>query len=87
MARITVYLGIDLGTSGVRVEAYSEDGRQLYLGRSTIASQEPSTWLNALAESIGGVKLENWAVKASVDSTSGSFASSRLAEGRFPTLS
>jgi len=72
-AEDTVYLGIDLGTSGVRVEAYSEDGSQLHLGRSPISSQDTEAWIRALRESMRGTRWKRWAVRAAVDSTSGSF--------------
>ena len=70
-----VFIGIDLGTSGVRVETYSSGGDLLYLGRAEFRRQGVEVWLAALKESVQGLlsKSPGGSARITVDSTSGSF--------------
>lgn len=43
-----LFIGIDLGSSGVRVEVYDIEGNLLSVGRESISSQSVDEWLKAL---------------------------------------
>jgi sugar (pentulose or hexulose) kinase len=76
-----LFLGIDLGTGGVR--ACAIDGRARIVGIATTAlpsphqagdaiDQEPELWWNAVAETIGKLELDRAAIqRIAVDGTSG----------------
>ena len=69
-----VLVGIDVGTSGVRVEVYSVEGDLLAAGKSPLKEQSPEAWLSALRAAappyLRGCACEKHVV---VDGTSGTF--------------
>ena len=74
-------LGIDIGTSGVRIAATSRDNRLLAMAAAPIVAplqnggriqQDPAIWWNALVEAFKGLDLSGLAIRAiAVDGTSG----------------
>ncbi|MGC8961006.1 MAG: FGGY family carbohydrate kinase [Candidatus Bathyarchaeia archaeon] len=45
---MTVLIGLDVGTTGVRMECYTVDGEVISSGRATIERQETDHWLEAI---------------------------------------
>jgi sugar (pentulose or hexulose) kinase len=71
---LEVLIGIDLGTTGVRAEAYNLKGEVLMSKKSSIAKQTVEQWLNALIEAVPSGIIENYAPSEKIvtaDSTSG----------------
>ncbi|RLG86128.1 MAG: xylulose kinase, partial [Thermoprotei archaeon] len=72
----TLLIGIDLGTSSVKVEVYSEDGELLASGSAPISRQDPDEWIGALRRAMPVDTPRSCGTCGkivSVDSTSGSF--------------
>lgn len=76
-----VVLGIDFGTSGVRIAAASRDGAQLAMSVAPIVApiqntgrilQDPAVWWEALGQAFAGLELKGHRLLGiSVDGTSG----------------
>ncbi|RLG85543.1 MAG: xylulose kinase, partial [Thermoprotei archaeon] len=68
-------VGIDLGTSSVKVEVYGSDGKLMKSGSAPITRQDTGEWLEALRRATPVDLLKSWSGDkiVSVDSTSGSF--------------
>lgn len=76
-----LFLGIDIGTGGVRACAIGGDARIIGIATTALPSprqdgdaidQEPELWWNAVIETIGKLKVDRAAIKRiSVDGTSG----------------
>jgi len=68
-------IGIDVGTSSVKVGAYSNDGKQLHASSSPIHIQKTEEWLRAIREALPrNIPFGHYDKKiVSVDGTSGSF--------------
>ncbi|WP_373503942.1 FGGY-family carbohydrate kinase [Aestuariivirga sp.] len=80
-------LGIDIGTSGVRIAATSRDNRLLAMSAAPILAplqnggriqQDPAIWWNALVEAFKGLDLSSLPIRAiAVDGTSGTILAIR----------
>lgn len=68
-------IGIDVGSSGVRVEVYNSDGLLLSIGRESIATQDADEWLRAIEAAMPSIVREcrDCEKYVSVDSTSGTY--------------
>ncbi len=68
-------IGIDVGSSGIRIEIYSPDGLLIAIGRESIASQDAGEWLRAIEVAMPSIVKEcrNCEKYVSVDSTSGTY--------------
>ncbi|MEM2739875.1 MAG: FGGY-family carbohydrate kinase [Candidatus Bathyarchaeia archaeon] len=66
-------ISIDLGTTGVRVEAYSSEGSMKAYGSARIKAQDTVGWIDALKEAMPNVRESTEEKAVVVDSTSGSF--------------
>jgi xylulokinase len=68
-------IGIDVGSSGVRVELYDEEGNLIAVGRSSIARQDVKEWIEALRKAMPHIVKEcmDCEKHVSIDSTSGTF--------------
>ena len=74
-------LGIDVGTSGVRIAARGKDGALLAMSQATMAAplidfgralQDPAIWWDALTQAFAGLRLNGIQVLAlAIDGTSG----------------
>lgn len=64
-------VGIDLGTSGVRVVAYDARGAVRAAGSADLRAQTTDAWLDALARATPTADLPDGPVVLAVDSTSG----------------
>jgi D-ribulokinase len=70
-------LGIDIGTSGVRIAARAHDGSLLSMAQAPIADsgskkQNPRNWWNAVTHAFAALELTNIAVRTiAIDGTSG----------------
>lgn len=70
------FVGIDLGTTGVKVEVYDLSGRLLSSSSSPIKEQSAEVWLDALRRAVPSKLLKRFKPEEKgvvVDSTSGSF--------------
>ena len=65
----TYLIGIDIGTTNIRVTAYDVDGTVLLSGTTTIDDPTLAGWERALREA--AVHLPNERIVCSVDGTSG----------------
>jgi len=45
-----IFIGIDLGSSGVRIEVYDIDGNLIAEGHEVISKQDTDEWLMAIAK-------------------------------------
>jgi len=71
---MTILIGIDLGTTGVRVGVYNIKGEILAIGKSNIYSQNVNSWIDALIEATPSKLLKDFKPEekiVTVDSTSG----------------
>lgn len=71
---MVILIGIDLGTTGVRVGVYNLKGEILATGKSSIYSQDVNSWVNALIEATPSSLLKDFKPDekiVTVDSTSG----------------
>uniref|UniRef100_A0A7J2TZQ3 Carbohydrate kinase FGGY N-terminal domain-containing protein n=1 Tax=Ignisphaera aggregans TaxID=334771 RepID=A0A7J2TZQ3_9CREN len=70
-----LFIGIDVGSSGVRVEVYDEEGNLIAVGRSSISKQDINEWIEVLRKAMPHVVKEciNCEKHVSIDSTSGTF--------------
>jgi len=74
MSSDLILIGIDLGTSSIKVEAYDMNGKLVASERETISKQEPDEWLRALYKVIPrSIKESSVKKYVVIDSTSGSF--------------
>ena len=73
MIRDFSLVGIDLGTSGIRVDVYDEKGSLLGAGEVHFEEQSPKVWLDSLLRCFPRDFTRSREVALSVDSTSGSF--------------
>ncbi|RLG82414.1 MAG: hypothetical protein DRO40_07695 [Thermoprotei archaeon] len=70
-----LFVGIDLGSSGVRIEVYDIDGVLLDEGKHHITSQDVDTWLKAIEKAMPRIVREcrDCRKHVAIDSTSGTF--------------
>uniref|UniRef100_A0A7J3I946 Carbohydrate kinase n=1 Tax=Ignisphaera aggregans TaxID=334771 RepID=A0A7J3I946_9CREN len=75
MSSSILLIGIDVGSSGVRVEVYSPDGLLIAVGREPIGKQNTDEWLRAIDAAIPSIVREckDCEKYVSVDSTSGTY--------------
>jgi sugar (pentulose or hexulose) kinase len=68
-----LFIGIDLGTGGIKVEVYNIDGDTLAVGKSSISRQYADEWFKALKEAIPDIvkRCTDCEKHVSVTSTSG----------------
>lgn len=66
-------VSIDLGTTGIRVEIYNDDGTIRSHGSAKIKTQDTDEWIYALKEAMPNIKEFREEKVVVVDSTSGSF--------------
>ncbi|MEM2373708.1 MAG: FGGY-family carbohydrate kinase [Thermoproteota archaeon] len=68
-----IFIGIDLGSSGIRVEVYDIEGNLIAIGKEPISNQTGEEWLRALEASVPNIVKEciNCEKHVSVTSTSG----------------
>ncbi len=68
-----LFIGVDLGTSGIRVEVFDIDGNILAIGRESIQKQDVGTWLEALIRAVPKIVREcmDCEKHLSITSTSG----------------
>ncbi|ADM28418.1 Carbohydrate kinase, FGGY [Ignisphaera aggregans DSM 17230] len=70
-----IFIGIDLGSSGVRIEVYDIDGNLIAEGREAISKQDVDEWLMAIAKAMPRAISEyrGYRKHVVIDSTSGTF--------------
>jgi len=71
---MVVLIGIDLGTTGVRVGVYNTRGEVLATGKSSIYTQNVESWVDALIDATPFSLLRSFKPEekiVTVDSTSG----------------
>ncbi len=70
-----IFIGIDLGSSGVRIEVYDVSGNLIAEGREAILKQDVDEWLMAIARAMPRAVREcnNCRKYVVIDSTSGTF--------------
>jgi len=68
-----LFIGIDLGTGGIKVEVYDIDGNILAVGKGSISRQSAAEWFKALKEAIPDIvkRCTDCEKHVSVTSTSG----------------
>jgi len=66
-------VSVDLGTTGVRIEVYGENGSVKAYGSAKIKVQDTAEWINALKEAMPNVRESTEEKAVVIDSTSGSF--------------
>ncbi|MCI4437700.1 MAG: FGGY-family carbohydrate kinase [Ignisphaera sp.] len=68
-----LFIGIDLGTSGVKIEVYDVDGNVLGVGKGSISRQTVDEWFKALKEAVPDIvrRCSDCEKHVSVTSTSG----------------
>ena len=70
-----LFIGIDVGSSGVRVEVYDVEGNLISAGKAGISKQTVEEWIKAIDEAMPTVvkNCTDCEKHVSVDSTSGTF--------------
>lgn len=68
-------IGVDVGSSGVRIEVYNPNGFLIAVGRESIARQDVNEWLRAIEAAMPSIVKEcrDCEKYVSVDSTSGTY--------------